>query len=340
MKYIGMDAHSRECIFVVLGKSGRTLRRATVETKEGEILKFVRSVKGRKALAFEEGMMSQWLYLLLINEVDDLVVCQPKERQGPKTDEIDAGEIADLLRVGRLKSVFHSDSEFMNLRTLISGYEDVIVELIRTKNRYKALFRQVGIPATGSKIYSSEEMLSLLKTDTQLYVACTLFEQIGLLEEQRLGYVERFEANVRKYKPIKLLTSIPGIGPVRANQIVGVVVTPYRFPSKYKFFAYSMLTKHIQTSGGKSYGKKRAHGQVVLKTAFKSAAISTIKSKNAFRRKYDAMRASGSDDRAARNAIAKKIAATVLGVWKSGHKYNDKYKEVTQRRNQNCHSGV
>jgi len=340
MKYIGLDAHSRECVFVVLGKNGKTLRRATVATKETELLTFVRSVKGKKALTFEEGTMSQWLYLLLVKEVNELIVCQPKERQGPKTDEIDAGEIADLLRVGRLKAVFHSDSAFMDLRTLISGYEDVIVELVRAKNRYKALFRQVGIPATGSKVYGSEEMLPLLKTDTQIYVACTLFEQIDLLEKQREGYFERFEANVRKYKPIKLLTSIPGIGPVRANQIVGVVVTPHRFPSKYKFFSYSMLTKHIQTSGGKSYGNKRAHGQVVLKTAFKSAAISTLRSKNAFRRKYDSMRESGSDDRAARNAVAKKIAATVLGVWKSGQKYNDKHKEVTRRRSQNCHSGV
>ena len=37
MKYIGMDAHSKECFFVVLGKSGRVLRRARVETKENEI---------------------------------------------------------------------------------------------------------------------------------------------------------------------------------------------------------------------------------------------------------------------------------------------------------------
>lgn len=333
MKYIGMDAHSRTCTFVVLSKSGKVLSKATVETREDKLLGFVRSVKGPKKLAYEEGVMSQWLYLLLKDEVDELVVCQPREKKGAKTDELDATEIADLLRVGRLKSVFHADNVLMNLRITVSGYDDVVQELVRAKNRYKALFRQVAIPTGATGFYESKQILLSLKGDERFYVACTLFEQIALLEQQRGGYVERFEANARKYKAIKLLMSIPSIGPVRANQIVAILVTPYRFAKKYNLFSYAMLTKHNRISDGKLYGKQRALGHAELKRVFKSAALSAIKSDNAFRRKYDEMRACGKDDRAARNAVAKKIAATVLGVWKSGKKYNDKHKEVTRRRN-------
>ena len=119
-----------------------------------------------------------------------------------------------------------------------------------------------------------------------------------------------------------------------------MLVTPYRFPKKYNLFAYAILTKHNRMSDGKLYGKQRAHGRTALKNVFKSAALSATKSNTAFRRKYDELRAAGKDDRAARNAVAKMIAATVLGVWKSGKKYNDKHWEVTRRRNQNCHSGT
>jgi transposase len=227
----------------------------------------------------------------------------------------------------------------MHLRTLVSGYGDVIQELTRAKNRYRALYRQVAIPTKVSGFYESEEMLALLDTDERRYVGCTLFEQLALLEEQRRGYVERFEANVRKYKPIKLLTSIPGIGVIRSNKIVAVMVTPYRFPKKYNLFSYAMLTKHNRTSDGKPYGKKRAHGQAVLKEVFRSAVLSAIQPNNGFRRKYDAMRADGKTDKAARNAVAKKIAATVLGVWKSGKKYNDRHTEVTRKQGPDCHSG-
>ncbi len=154
MKFIGLDAHSKTCFFVVLGKTGRILKRERVTTNEMNLLAFVRGVKGPKKLVFEEGVMSQWLFLLLKDEVDELVVCQPQEHDGPKNDEKDAWEIADLLRVGRLKSVFHTDNELINLRTLVSGHDDLIGEITREKNRLKALFRQVAIPTDG-KIFHS-----------------------------------------------------------------------------------------------------------------------------------------------------------------------------------------
>lgn len=329
MKCIGMDAHSKTCFFIVLSKKGRVLIKGRVKTNEADILGYVRSVKGQKKLAFEEGVLSQWLYVLLKDEVDELVVCQPTEHDGPKTDERDAFNLADGLRVGRLKSVFHADNELMNLRVLISGHEDLLSVLNGEKNRLKALFRQAAIPAEGKKIYEMPEMAFRLPTDSQKYVACTLYEQIELLEEQRRGYMERFESNAKKFKAIKQLMSIPGIGPIRGNQIVAIMVTPHRFSKKYNLFSYAKLTKHKRESDGKSYGKKPAKGQPLLKSVFKSAVMSAMKSNTAFRRKYEEMRAAGADDRAARHAVAKMIAATVLAVWKTGKKYNDKHREVT-----------
>jgi len=337
MKFIGLDAHSNTCFFVVLGKTGRTLNTQRVTTNESNLLEFVRAVKGEKKLVFEEGVMSQWLFLLFKDEVDELVVCQPTEHDGPKNDELDAWNLADLLRVGRLKSVYHADNEMMNLRTLVSGHDDLIGEITREKNRLKALFRQVAIP-TETKLYQSPEMVWQLPTDTQKYVACTLYEQLELFEEQRLGYHERFESNAKRFKEIKLLMSIPGIGVVRANQIVAIMVTPHRFHNKYHLFSYAKLTRHARESDGKQYGKKPAKGQPMLKAVFKSAVTSAMKSNTSFKRRYEDKRNDGADDRTARHAVSKAIAATVLAVWKSGKKYDDKHREVTHRRHQKSHS--
>jgi len=340
MKFIGMDAHSRNCYFVVLGKKGRVLRRKRVRTQKSEILEFVRSVRGAKKLVFEEGVMSQWLYLLLKDEVDELVVCQPSENEGAKTDWIDATENADLLRCGKLKTVFHSADELMNLRAIVSGYRDVIEESKRSKNRYKAIFRNVAIPTKGRGFYKLEEMLTQLPTDEQRYVATTLFEQMCMLEGHRAGYLELFEKNVRMHKPINLLTSIPGIGVIQSNKIVAVIQTPHRFPRKYNLYSYAKLTKHSRLSDGKVYGKKRPRGQPILKEVFKTAVLSAIKGDNAFRRRYEKLRAEGKDDRTARSVVAKMMAATVLGVWKSGKPYDDQHMEVTRQRNKGCHSGT
>ena len=236
-----------------------------------------------------------------------------------------------------MKSVFHADNELIELRTLVSGHDDLIGEITREKNRLKALFRQVAIP-TGTKFYQSPDMVWQLPTDTQQYVACTLYERLGVYEEQRLGYHERFEANAKRFKDIKRLMSIPGIGVVRANQIVAIMVTPHRFHNKYHLFSYAKLTRHARESDGKQYGKKPAKGQPMLKDVFKSTVTSAMKSNTSFRRRYEEKRKNGADDRTARHDVSKAIAATVLAVWKSGKDYDDKHREVTRRRNQKSHS--
>jgi len=336
MKYIGMDAHSKNSYFVVLSRSGKVLHREKVETREDTILEFVRSIKGSKKLSYEEGVMSQWLYILLKDEVDELIVCQPPKSTGAKNDWLDAAEIADLLRVNRLKSVFHSDDVLMNLRILISGYDDLLQEIVRTKNRYSALYRETGIFTKGLNVYDDQELLLQLSTEQRQLVGSSLYDQLQLLELHKQKYVKQLDQNVQSYKPVKLLRGIPGVGTIRANHIVAVMVTPYRFAGKGKLIAYSRLTKHGRMSDGKLYGRRRSLGQPVLKDAFRGAALSAVQGNNAFRREYDVQREIGKNDKEARNKIAKMVAATVLGVWKSGKPYDDKHWEVTRKRNQSC----
>lgn len=341
MKYkyhIGMDAHSINSTFAVMDSRGRVLRLATVATNERDLLGFIRSLRGAKALTFEETMLSQWLYLLLREEVDHLVVCDPKsnKRNGPKTDRIDAIELADLLRVGRLKPVFHTSDKRAELRTLVSGYHDLVQEIVRAKNRYSALYRQSAIRIGGPKVYADAGLVEELPTRGQKFVAKPLLEQIAMLERHKEVYHKRFEQNLKRYPEMRLIKGIPGFGPIFTNQVVGIVVSPWRFATKYKFFSYAMLVKHRQLSDGVAYGNRKAFGNVQLKSIFKMAAKKVAHSDNAFGRKYERMLTQGCTEKAARNAVARALAATVLGVWKSGKKYNDHHREVEPRPKGRC----
>jgi hypothetical protein len=75
--YIGMDAHSKTCMFVVVNSSGKEIKTARVNSSETEILKFIRSLRGKKHLTFEECSMSRWLHVVTKDEVDELIVCNP-----------------------------------------------------------------------------------------------------------------------------------------------------------------------------------------------------------------------------------------------------------------------
>lgn len=332
MKSIGIDAHSRHCVFAVMNKKGKLLETKRVPTTEKNILSFVRSIKGQKQVAFEEGIISHFLYVLLKNEVDHIVVCQATGSDGPKTDWIDAEETADLLRVGRLKPVHHEDSRFMDLRVLISGYADLNQEIVRMKNRYKALYRQIAIRTDSSDFYSSRDHIAKLKTVEQRYVASTLFAEVQLLEEHKRRYHRRFERNANTFPEIKNLMTIPGIGPVRANEIVGIMVTPYRFPTKYNLYSYAMLTRHKRTSDNREYGTRKPNGQRQLKAVFKAAVLSAVSADNAFARYHDQLIRRGNEPKSVRCKVAKKIAAATLGVWKSGEAYNDDTAILTEKR--------
>ena len=131
--YIGLDAHSKTCTFVVLDKLGRQTGFQHIKTGESEVRKFVESVRGSKALVFEEGNLSKWLYTILKDKVDRLVVCDPgfvNLRSGPKDDYPDALHLAQQLRGNFLTPVFHEDSFFSELRSVVSSYSPSVRKVV------------------------------------------------------------------------------------------------------------------------------------------------------------------------------------------------------------------
>ena len=323
--YIGLDGHSRNCFFVVLDARGRVICREKIPTSETPILQFIKEYSGEIHLIMDETTITQWLYVLLQDKVDEIVVTQSEKHSKAKTDFKEAEQHALDLRANYVKrKVYHSCDDLIELRSIVSGYRDLIQNIVAEKNRYNALFRQSAIVGSGASFYEDFELINSLRTQSQRFVAIPLYERIQLMQKQRALYEKQFEANCRKYKAIRLLTSVPGIGVIRANQIVALVVSPYRFPTKYYFFAYCMLVGHIQNSDGMVYGRKRPHGQSELKGIFKSSRLDVLKGSSALRLKYDLMLNNGSTQKAAFNALGRCIASTVLGVWKSGKKYDDR----------------
>ena len=71
--YIGLDAHSKTCTAVVVDGRGNLASESQFATTEKNLLDFVKSVKEPRKIAFEEINLSQWLFVLLKDHVDDLV---------------------------------------------------------------------------------------------------------------------------------------------------------------------------------------------------------------------------------------------------------------------------
>src|SRR5437588_8503431 len=167
IQYIGMDVHKEAIVIAVLNGSGKLVMETILETKASSILQFIHGLRGELHVTWEEGTWAAWLYDLLQPQVHEILVCNPRRnallKEGSKSDKVDARKLAELLRTGMLRPVYHGENGLRTLRELARSYQTISKDLTRVMNRLKALYRGWGIPCAGTQVYAPryrEEWLS------------------------------------------------------------------------------------------------------------------------------------------------------------------------------------
>lgn len=328
MNYIGLDAHSTTCTFVVVNSFGKEKKTQVVKTSEVEIREFLKSISGEKTLTFEESTLSRWLHAVIEPVVDKLLICNPlyiNRKQGPKNDYTDALHLAQQLRGDFLIPVYHSQNELMEIRIMVSAYQDIVDEIVRLKNQYAALIRSEAIARPidkGTKFYTDEELYKKLSSVSGRYVAEKSFNRLKYLDDLKNNYLAEFKKLQEKHVEIKALTTIPSIGLIRAIYIVAQTGTASRFKNKHHYWSYCGLATYDKMSGGKSYGKIRIQGSRSLKWVFLSAAETILIEKNPLKIIFDQEIAKGNNRRLAKRALSRKIASIALSVMRTKKDYD------------------
>lgn len=318
--YIAIDWAQRNMAIARMTAKSAQVHCIDVASNLEELKVYLTSLRGKKILTFEETTTAQWLYIELKEYVDKVLVCDPYRNrllsEGPKTDKIDATKLVNLLKAGLLKEVFHSGDEIIELRKLVSGYDDLIKSGVRLKNQRAALFRSKG------KRQESDQLTSV----SENFVLQGIEKALQINDEERERYEQEFKRLNKTNPMIRVIKSVPGIGTINAVKIAAVVVNPKRFPDKGKFLSYCGLVKHEKMSGGRSYGQRYARYSRTLKCAFKTAAISQTRHpdgetiiKDYYR---NLINDKGYPEHNARHALARKIALITWAVMKSGQRYH------------------
>jgi len=207
VKYIGMDVHKEAIVIAVLNESGKLVMESVIETKASSILQFLHGLRGELHVTWEEGTWAAWLYDLLQPQVQHIVVCNPRRnallKEGSKSDKVDARKLADLLRTGMLRAVYHGENGLRTLRELGRSYQTISKDLTRVMNRLKALYRGWGIPCAGTQVYAArarEEWLSKIPQAGVRRRAELLYQQLDGLQALRREVRPEFLAESRKHK--------------------------------------------------------------------------------------------------------------------------------------------
>jgi len=294
-------------------------------------------------VTWEEGTWAAWLYDLLKLRVHEVVVCNPRRnallKEGSKSDRVDARKLAELLRGGLLRSVYHGENGVGTLRELARSYQTISKDLQRVMNRLKALFRSWGIACGGTRIYHlryREEWLNKISQAGVRRRAELFYQHLDGLQVLRRQVRREFLAESRKHLAAQLLRQIPCIGPIRTAQWIARMQTPHRFRSKRQLWTYSGLgvtthdsAQYCYVDGELRRSKKpqqlrglNANHNHEMKEIFKSAATSASRCAGPLRDFYEALLAKGMKPEMARLTLARKIAAITLTLWKKGASFD------------------
>lgn len=122
-KYVGMDVHRASTTVVVLDERGKCVMESVIETKAEAIRDLLKGMSGGVHVALEEGTQAAWLYEIIRPLVGEVVVCDPRANKrlmaGNKGDRIDAHKLAQQLRAGLLKAVYHGGHSTQALKELV-----------------------------------------------------------------------------------------------------------------------------------------------------------------------------------------------------------------------------
>jgi transposase len=275
--------------------------------------------------------------------VQEVVVCNPRRnallKEGSKSDKVDARKLADLLRSGMLRPVYHGEHGLRTLRELARSYQTIGKDLTRVMNRLKALYRGWGIACAGTRVYAPryrEEWLNKIPQAGVRRRAELLYQQLDGLQALRREVRPELLAESRKHKAAKLLRQIPCIGPIRAARLIALMQTPHRFRSKRQLWTYSGLG--IETHDSAQY--RYVGGQVLrskkpqqlrglnqnhnheMKEIFKSTATRASCGRGPFHDFYAALLTKGMKPEMARLTLARKIAAITLTLWKKKERFD------------------
>jgi len=343
-KYIGMDVHQATTVIVVLDAEGKLVLETIVATEAAALIRLVQSLSGPLHVTFEETTQAAWLHDVIRHFVTEVVVCDPRRNkllgEGSKADRPDARKLAELLRAGMLRSVYHGHQGTRTLKELVRAYETLSEDTQRTMVRIKALYRGRGIRTPGRGVYQASQRERWLKQLTESGLrqrVSLLYEELDQLRLLRKQAKQAMLGEGRQHRAVTLLRTIPQLGPIRCAQIVATVDTPHRFRTKHQFWSYVGLavvmhmsseyeirdgrvvrTRKPLATRGLNHNCNRHLKAVFISAATRGSQIEP------YRSYVERLHNTGMRVEMARLTLARKIAAITLRIWKKGETFDPK----------------
>jgi|SRR5947209_429929 len=334
--YVGLDLGSSSFQQAAINQDGVTIMNRSYPTSEANLRIAFTGLRGEIHVHLEAGELAPWAAAVIAPLVKRVVCSHPRDnawiaKDNDKCDRVDAYKLADLLRLNRFKQVHYApDQPRRNFKQLVQHYDELTAHQARWKTKLKARLRMQGVIVTGQRLFSgggrtavlgrveSRDVRTAIK---QLYEV--LDQSVAAQEQARLLMLRAAQA----FPEIKLLRTVPGVGPIGACRFSAYIHTPQRFSSKRKLWKYCRLSVSHRSSNGKPLRRPKLDysGCGRLKDVSRKAFEVALRSRtdNGFKRTYQRALETTHDKTHARLTVQRKILSTLRAIWLTRTPYRE-----------------
>jgi transposase len=262
MLSIGLDVHQNSTALCELDAKGRLRREEVIRGGPDAVAARLRSVKKPFRVCFEASCGYGTLHDLLSPLARQVQVAHPSElklifRSKHKNDRNDARKLARLLHMDEVPAVHVPSVQVRAWRGLIEQRRRQVDKRTSVKNALRAQLRTLGIKGPRRHALWSAKGLAWLRAQ-ELPTALDRVKQSSLLAElkvhnDQIKIVEKeLDAIGAKDWRVRLLRTIPGVGPRTAEAVTAYIDVPGRFERIKAIGKYFGIIPSQDASAGKN----------------------------------------------------------------------------------------
>ena len=338
--WVGLDVGADEMTVCGTDDKGQVLFEHVIPTKATALHSLLRGKKRRiKLIGLESGSFGTALCRSLRKLGYRVAVFEARQasrflaiRQN-KTDKNDARGLADIARLGRdaVSEVRVKTLEGQRLRSMLATRQKLVQLRTMVEGTMRSLFR-----LNGGKLKSARSVATLRRNVSEEIRRLRKFDKIDLSEDiepllalsiATRTYVESLDKRLTKRAeddPVcRRFLEIPGIGPITALCFYSAVEDPSRFRRNADVGAFLGLVPVVRQSGqnvARLHISKR--GDAMTRTYLTTAAQHHLRHGDSALTAWGALLAERLRKGGVQVAVARKLAVTMLAMWKSGERFD------------------
>jgi transposase len=333
MNYTGLDVHKEFIYASTVDEEGNKVSEKKFLNSIHALDYFLEKQEKETSFVLEACGMYEPIYDRLEEQGYGVTLAHPLKTKAIasakiKTDAIDAETLAQLLRANLIPKSHVPDKTTRELRSLVRRRASLVRQRSHLKHQVHSILLKHGLKAPVTDIFGKrgkDWLTKLALPHAERFALDSILSIINAFDEQLHLSETTIDAVAGKIKPVKLLTTIPGIGNYSALLAYADIDDIKRFPTAKKLASYAgMVPSTYQSGSTNRNGPITKNGSKLLRWVLNQAAHKAVETDPWLNRFYTHLvRKKGSQK--AITAVARKILTYMYIMLTEGIEYDELY---------------